>query len=146
MFLRNFSWKTTLKMQFWTYYFHSRFSTFNSCHGSSKVLLKPTIVDKYWAKTYYADIIFTIVGHNYRVVEIIFFCAMFPLFLQLPEKKCPRPKWTIYKHVSDNSKKCLSFGNTGILSFVTVVCRRHLSSSSVIVVVDDKKSCPMNVS
>ena len=26
-------------------------------------------------------------------------------------KKVPRPKWTIYKHVSDNSKKGLSIGN-----------------------------------
>ena len=35
-------------------------------------------------------------------------------------KKGPRPKWTIYKHVSDNSKKCLSVGNFGILSVVVV--------------------------
>ena len=40
---------------------------------------------------------------------------MLPLFLQLPEKG-PRPKWTICKHVSDNSKKCLSVGNFWILS------------------------------
>ena len=44
-------------------------------------------------------------------------------------KKGPRPKWTIYKHVSDNSKKCLSVGNSEILS---VVCR---PSSAVVVVV-----------
>ena len=53
---------------------------------------------------------------------------MFLLFLQLPAKKRPRPKWTIYKHVSDNSKECLSDGNFGILS---VVCRRPSSSLSV---------------
>ena len=32
---------------------------------------------------------------------------MFPLFLPYPEKG-PKPKWTIYKHVSEHSKKCLS--------------------------------------
>ena len=42
-------------------------------------------------------------------------------------KKGPRPKWTIYKHLSDNSKKCLSIGNFRILY---VVC--HLSSSVVV--------------
>ena len=31
-------------------------------------------------------------------------------------KKGPRPKWTIYKHVLDDSKKCLSV-------VVVVVCR-----------------------
>ena len=36
-------------------------------------------------------------------------------------KKGPRSEWTIYKHVSDNSKKSLSVGNSGILS-VIVVC------------------------
>ena len=32
------------------------------------------------------------------------------------QKKGPRLKWTICKHVSDKSKKCLSVGNFGILS------------------------------
>ena len=32
---------------------------------------------------------------------------MFPLFLHLPEKKCPRSKWAIFKHESDKNKKCL---------------------------------------
>ena len=32
-----------------------------------------------------------------------------------------RPKWTIYKHVSGNSKKCLSVGNSGILTVVVGV-------------------------
>ena len=37
-------------------------------------------------------------------------------------KKYPRPKWTTYKHVSDNSmSECLSFGNCGILSVVCVL-------------------------
>ena len=36
-------------------------------------------------------------------------------------KKGPNPKWTIYKHVSDKSKKCLSVGNSGILSVVVVM-------------------------
>ena len=42
---------------------------------------------------------------------------MLPLFLQLSEKG-PKPKWTIYKHVSDKNKKCLSVGNFEILSVV----------------------------
>ena len=42
---------------------------------------------------------------------------MFPLFMQLPEKS-PRLKFIIYKHVSDNSKKCLSVGSFRILSVV----------------------------
>ena len=29
-------------------------------------------------------------------------------FIAIFEKKGPRPKWTIFKHVSDKSKKCLS--------------------------------------
>ena len=37
---------------------------------------------------------------------------MFPLVLLLPEKG-PIPKWTIYKHVSDKNKKCMSVGNFG---------------------------------
>ena len=45
---------------------------------------------------------------------------MFPLFLQLADKKAPRPKSTIYKYVLDNSKKCMSVGNFVILS--VVVC------------------------
>ena len=48
------------------------------------------------------------------------FDSTWHLFLKLSEKKCPTPKWTLYKHVSDNSKKCLSVGNFGILS--VVVC------------------------
>ena len=36
-------------------------------------------------------------------------------------KKGPRQKWTIYKHVSDKSKKCLFVGNSGIVS--VVICR-----------------------
>ena len=31
-------------------------------------------------------------------------------------KRDPRPKWTTNKHISDNSKKCLSVGNSGIPS------------------------------
>ena len=38
-------------------------------------------------------------------------------------KKGPRPKWTIDKYVSDNFKKCLYVGNSGIMS---VVCRRRI--------------------
>ena len=41
-------------------------------------------------------------------------------------KKDLRTKWTIYKHVSEKNKKCLSDGNFGILSVVccllSVVC------------------------
>ena len=37
------------------------------------------------------------------------------------EKKGPRPKWTMYKHVSDKSKKFLFVVNTEILSVVIVV-------------------------
>ena len=36
------------------------------------------------------------------------------------------PKLTIYKHVSDKSKKCLTVVNSGILS---VICRRLKVSS-----------------
>ena len=50
----------------------------------------------------------------------IFIINLCRLFFCNFRKKGPRPKWTIYKHVSDNSKKCLSVGNSGIL-FV-VVC------------------------
>ena len=35
-------------------------------------------------------------------------------------KKGPRYKWTIYKYILDNSKKCLSVGKVGILSVVVV--------------------------
>ena len=43
------------------------------------------------------------------------------------QKKGPRSKWTVYKHKSDKNKKCLSVGNSGILSVVrclllSVVC------------------------
>ena len=31
------------------------------------------------------------------------------------------PKWTIYKHVSDKTKKCLSVGNFGIQTIVCVL-------------------------
>ena len=34
------------------------------------------------------------------------------------KKKEPRPKWIIYKYVSDYSKKCLSVDNSGIQSVV----------------------------
>ena len=37
-------------------------------------------------------------------------------------KKGLRPKWTIYKHVPDQSKKCLTVVNS--------VCHRSMSSSS----------------
>ena len=36
-------------------------------------------------------------------------------------KRSYRPKWNIYNHFLDNSKKCLSVGNSGILSVVVVV-------------------------
>ena len=55
------------------------------------------------------------------------FVVLFPLFLQLPEKT-PRPKCTIYKHVSDNSKKYLSVGNFGILF---VVCSAYTAYTSL---------------
>ena len=55
----------------------------------------------------------------YRPWSYISSKPMFPLFLQLPEKG-PTPKWTIYKHVSDKSKKCL-----------TVILEFCLSSSVV---------------
>ena len=45
----------------------------------------------------------------------------FLVYLRFSNRKCPRPKWTIYKHVSDKSKKYMSVGNSGILS-VVVVC------------------------
>ena len=42
--------------------------------------------------------------------------------------KSPRPKWIIYKHVSDESKKCLSVGNARILS---VVCEQSPAFPSI---------------
>ena len=36
------------------------------------------------------------------------------------QKKGRRPKWTIYKHVSDKNKTCLSADNFGILSVVVI--------------------------
>ena len=38
--------------------------------------------------------------------------------LRLPEKKGPRPKWTIYKHKSVKNEKYLSIVNFGIPSVV----------------------------
>ena len=38
-------------------------------------------------------------------------------------KKGPRLKWTIYKHISDNSKKYLTVGNFGIMPVFRYVCR-----------------------
>ena len=35
----------------------------------------------------------------------------------------PKPKWTIYKHISDKSKKCLSIDNSGNL-VVVCLCNR----------------------
>ena len=37
------------------------------------------------------------------------------------KKRGPRAKWTIYGHVSDKSKKCLSVGSSVILSVVVVI-------------------------
>ena len=51
--------------------------------------------------------------------------SMFPLFLQFP-----RPKWTIYKHVSDNPKNCLTVGNFGVLSFVCGLLSVFCSASA----------------
>ena len=54
------------------------------------------------------------------------------LYLKIGEKlqdyklKGPRPKWTVYKHISDKFKKCLSVGNSGILLVVWSVVCRHL--------------------
>ena len=48
---------------------------------------------------------------------IVNLCRFFCNF----RKKGRRPKWTIYKHVSDKSKKWLSVDNSGILS-VVVIC------------------------
>ena len=42
-----------------------------------------------------------------RQFWVTFQVTLFPLFLQLLEKG-PKPKLIIYKHVSDNSRKCLS--------------------------------------
>ena len=43
-------------------------------------------------------------------------------------KKGSRPKWIIYMHESDKSKKCLSVGNFGILS---VVCNVSAAQTNV---------------
>ena len=48
----------------------------------------------------------------------------------LNQCQSPRPKWTFYKHVSDNSNKCLSVGNFGIL-FVVVVCSTSTAYTSL---------------
>ena len=48
----------------------------------------------------------TLMGSTQLIIEVDLY---FPLFLQLPEKG-PRAKWIMYKHVSDNSKKCLFVG------------------------------------
>ena len=60
---------------------------------------------------------------------------MSPLFLRLPEKGLI-PKWTIYKHVSNNSKKCLSVGNFGILSVVYCL-RPEIFTKSTIYIIQD---------
>ena len=52
---------------------------------------------------------------------------MFPLLLRLPEKKLKPIKWAIYKH--DINKKCLSVGNSGILS--VVVCSASVTYTSL---------------
>ena len=58
-----------------------------------------------------------VIFNSIYILDYFLSKPMFPIFLQLP-KKGLRPKWTIYKHVSDKSKKCLSVGNFGILSVV----------------------------
>ena len=55
---------------------------------------------------------------KFLVYFIINLCRQF--FCNFP-KKGPKSKWAIYKHVSDKLKKCLSVGNSGILSIVVVV-------------------------
>ena len=61
---------------------------------------------------------------TYRALELILVYfynkPMWTIFCNF-RKKDPRTKWTIYKHVLDNYKKCLSVGNSGILSVVVVV-------------------------
>ena len=51
--------------------------------------------------------------------ELLFKYPYVPTFLVASGKKGTRPKWTISKYVLDNSKKCLSVDNFGIMS----VCR-----------------------
>ena len=57
--------------------------------------------------------------------ELLFQVTLYSHF-ELPEKG-PRPKVSIYKHISDNSKKCLAVGNFGILS----VCRASATYTSL---------------
>ena len=59
---------------------------------------------------------------NFEVFWFIFIINLCRQFFCDFRMKGHRSKWTIYKHVSDNSRKCLSVGNSGILSIVVVVC------------------------
>ena len=57
---------------------------------------------------------------------IVNLCRQFLRFL----KKGSRPKWTIYKHVLDNSKKCLSVVVVVVVVVVIVVVVGVLCSAS----------------
>ena len=50
---------------------------------------------------------------------------MFPLFLQFPEKR------SIYKHVSDNSKKCLSVSVISEFWLLSMVCSASAAYTSL---------------
>ena len=52
--------------------------------------------------------------------------------MQFP-KKGPRLKWIIYKHVSEKFKKCLSVGNSGILTVVSCLSVSSLLPTPVYV-------------
>ena len=69
------------------------------------------------------------IRYDYNLLNneyFLIFCFLrifVPTIFATSRKKGPRPKWTIYKHISDKSKKSLSVGNFGIPS---VICR-HLT-------------------
>ena len=52
-------------------------------------------------------------------------------YLRLPEKKDPRPKWTIYKHISYKNKPFLSVSSFRILSVVVVICSAPTAYTSL---------------
>ena len=61
-----------------------------------------------------------VLGRSNLLVHINF---VVPTIFATSGKKT-RPKWAIYKYVLDNSKKCLSVGNFGILSVVCLSVAR----------------------
>ena len=74
-------------------------------------------------------------NNSFWFTFIVNLCLRFP-------KKGPRPKWTIYKHVSDKSKKCLSVLGCVLAPAYISLCRglKYSPKDRYIILVDPLRS------